>query len=239
MTNRRQSRAIVRAPLRPTWKRYLALFWGQRALSVFRAFEYEALERVDWRGDVLDIGGGACAHYKPIIDRNELVTGYESINMDAGMKPTYLADFSKPFEWPARTYDMVVSMNTLEHLRRPEEVVRRVHSVLAPGGRMLVVVPFLIRVHASPHDYVRLTASWWTETLAECGFDDIVVEPLVWDPIASGAAVASEVGPLRLLRRLLSPLYGLLYAALKGADGERYTATVGDKVAEFALAYLV
>lgn len=108
--------------------------------------------------------------------------------------------------------------------------------MLVPGGRLLVVVPFLIRVHASPHDYVRMTASWWTETLAEMGFDNIVVEPLVWDPIASASAVAAEVGPLRLVRRLLAPLYGLLYAVLKSEDGERYPVSIGEKVGEFALA---
>jgi len=232
-------RTTVRSPLRPSWARYIDLFWRQRALSVHRAIEYEALERVEWRGDVLDIGGGDRAHYKPIICGSPAVAGYESINLDAGMEPTYVVDFSKAFEMPARTYDMVVSLNTLEHLRRPEEIIKRVPELLAPDGRLLVVVPFLIRVHASPYDYVRLTASWWTETLAEHGFDDIVVEPLVWDPVSSAAAVAADVGPFRLLRRLLSPLYGLLYAAVKGADGERYPPEIGEKVGEFALAYLV
>ncbi len=229
----------IRSPLRPTWARYFKLFWAQRSISVHRALQYEMLEKVDFHGYLLDIGGGKRAHYKPIIDRSESVTGYDSINLDNKMEPTYITDFSKPFELPQRTYDMVISLNTFEHLRRPEDILRRLPTVLVPGGRLLIVVPFLIRVHASPYDYVRLTASWWTETLAECGFDNIVIEPLVWDPISSAAAIVSEVGPLRLIRRLLAPLYGLIFSAISAKDGERYEGRIGEKIAEFALGYKV
>ena len=94
-------------------------------------------------------------------------------------------------------------------------------------------------MHASPHDYVRLTASWLIETLSEIGFTEIVIEPLVWDPIATGAAVCGEVGPFRFTRRLLWPLYGMLYSFVKGKSGDRYPEDVGSKVSEFALGYLV
>lgn len=94
-------------------------------------------------------------------------------------------------------------------------------------------------MHASPHDYMRMTPSWWIDTLVDLGFKDVTVEPLVWDPINSATAVALEVGPFRLLRRLLSPIGGLIYAYLKTNGGERYPAHVGNKVGEFALSYLV
>jgi len=111
--------------------------------------------------------------------------------------------------------------------------------MLVPGGRIVVLIPFLIRVHPSPFDYVRLTSSWWSETLAEIGFTDIVIEPLVWDPFSSAAAVCEGVGPLKLLRRLSSAAYGLLYSTVKGLHGERYPVDIGEKIGEFALAYLV
>ena len=239
MTKACQPKAIIRSPRRPSWARYQSLFWDRRALSVHRALQYEALERVKWGGDILDIGGGERAHYKSIIEQQPGVSSYQSINMDPLMEPTYLKDFSEPFEIPEQTYDMVISLNTLEHVRRPDQLIRRMSEVLGPDGRLLIVVPFLIRVHASPHDYVRLTASWWMETLAEVGYNDIVVEPLVWDPITSAAAVAEEVGPFRMVRRLLSPFYGLLYATIKGGRGERYPSEIGEKIGEFALSYLV
>ena len=226
-------------PLSPTWARYFKIFWLRRNISVHRALEYEALEGIDWDGDILDIGGGASAHYGDILRRNSKMSDYQSVNMDSSMSPTYLEDLSGDFKLPSRKYDMVISLNTMEHLRHPEKVLVRIPEVLVPGGRLVVIVPFLIRVHASPHDYLRLTASWWGETLAELGFKDIVIEPLVWDPISSASAVSLEVGPFRLIRRLIIPLYGLLYAAIRCTDGRRYPAGIGEKVGEFALAYLI
>ncbi len=208
-----------------------------RSMSVHRALEYEALERVNWHGDILDIGGGARAHYKSIIQRYSIE--YESINIDPNMQPTYLEDFSGDFKLPSRKYDMVISLNTMEHLRRPEKILARIPEILVHGGRLVIVVPFLIRVHASPHDYLRMTASWWSETLLDFGFKDITIEPLVWDPINSASAIALEVGPLRLLRRLLSPIGGLIYAFINGKGSERYPVQIGAKVGEFALGYLI
>lgn len=88
-----------------------------RNISVHRALQYEALERVNWGGDVLDVGGGARAHYKDIIQRNVNVGDYQSINFDPNMQPTYIEDFSGDFKLPTRKYDMVISLNTMEHLR--------------------------------------------------------------------------------------------------------------------------
>lgn len=233
------SKPIIRSPLSPTWSRYLTIFWRKRKLSVHRALQYEALSKISFEGAILDIGGGDLAHYKPLVLNHPNVTSYASINISADIFPTYQADLSDASKLPLIKSDMVVSLNTLEHLRRPEDVLKYAYDVLNPNGKLVIIIPFLIRVHASPHDYVRLTATWWTETLMEIGFSEIIIEPLVWDPIASGAAVCGEVGPFRLTRRLLWPLYGLLYSFIKGSSGDRYPEVVGSKVNEFALGYLV
>ena len=38
-------------------------------------------------------------------------------------------------------YDWVLCADILEHLRRPESLLRRIHGVLAPGGRILASLP--------------------------------------------------------------------------------------------------
>lgn len=210
-----------------------------RNLSVHRALQYESLAKICWSGTVFDIGGGDLAHYRSLIVDQPNVKSYCSININAQMLPTFEGDLSDASKLPAVKSDMVVSLNTLEHLRCPEDVLKYAYGCLNLAGRLVVIVPFLIRVHASPYDYVRLTATWWVETLSEIGFAEIVVEPLVWDPISTGAAVSGEVGPFRLARRLLWPLYGLLYSFIKGKNGDRYPEAVGNKVSEFALGYLI
>lgn len=67
-------------------------------------------------------------------------------------------------------FDLVIAEHVFEHLPWPARAVRNVLRMLRPGGRFLVVTPFLYRVHENPVDCTR-----WTETglryfLAECGF---------------------------------------------------------------------
>ena len=70
-----------------------------------------------------------------------------------------------------RQFDLVIADQVFEHLLWPYRAARNVLSTLRPGGYFLMTTPFLIRVHAIPHDCTR-----WTETgikyfLAECGFE--------------------------------------------------------------------
>jgi SAM-dependent methyltransferase len=67
-------------------------------------------------------------------------------------------------------FDLIIAEHVFEHLLWPYRAGRNVREMLRPGGRFLMVTPFLFKVHANPYDCTR-----WTETglryfLAECGF---------------------------------------------------------------------
>jgi SAM-dependent methyltransferase len=71
-----------------------------------------------------------------------------------------------------RQFDLIIADQVWEHLLWPYRATRNVQAMLRPGGHFLVTTPFLIRVHAIPHDCSR-----WTETgiryfLMECGFPE-------------------------------------------------------------------
>lgn len=53
--------------------------------------------------------------------------------------------------------DAVMSVAVLEHVREPAVVLKELHRVLKPGGRVFSVIPFMQPFHASPHDYQRFT----------------------------------------------------------------------------------
>ena len=63
----------------------------------------------------------------------------------------------------------------------------------------------------------------------------------MWDAFSTGLGVSEGVvGPLKMLRRLLVPLYGLLCARLRSSPTmDRYPAEVGIYMANFALGFLV
>ena len=61
----------------------------------------------------------------------------------------------------AEPYDLVVAADVLEHVRQPDAILRELHDVLAPGGRLLVSVPNFghwyprLRVASGRFDYDR------------------------------------------------------------------------------------
>lgn len=62
--------------------------------------------------------------------------------------------------------EALVSVFALEHVYDYAQSIREQCRVLAPGGRMLLVVPFLYYYHAAPDDYFRFTASALDHLLA-------------------------------------------------------------------------
>lgn len=103
-----------------------------------------------------------------------------------------LADLTRlPFA--TGVFDAALNIVTLEHVREPGLVVKELARVLAPGGRVLLVVPLEWEVHQAPHDFFRYTCHGMQHLLAQAGLE---VERL--DPVG---------GYFRLLsRRLLNGL---------------------------------
>ena len=110
------------------------------------------------RGRVLDVG---CA--SRWIER-WLAPGCSYVGLDypATGRDLYKARpelFADASELPLQdaTFDTVVLLEVLEHLRRPCEALREAARVVRPGGTVLLSMPFLYPVHDAPHDYQRLT----------------------------------------------------------------------------------
>jgi SAM-dependent methyltransferase len=55
--------------------------------------------------------------------------------------------------------DALTSVFALEHVFEYEKAIAEMRRVLKPGGRLLLVVPFLYYYHAAPDDYFRFSLS--------------------------------------------------------------------------------
>lgn len=77
----------------------------------------------------------------------------------------------------AGIFDACLNIVTLEHVRRPDVVVREMGRVLRPGGRLLLVAPQDWQVHQAPHDYFRYTRYGLEYLLQDAGFREINVQP--------------------------------------------------------------
>ncbi|MEQ9560255.1 MAG: class I SAM-dependent methyltransferase [Rhodospirillales bacterium] len=199
----------------PTLDRYRALFPGQ-GQSILRILQYEYMDRVGLSGLVLDFGGGGRVNYQ-----HQLAAWgagpdafiYESANINPQTEPTFLLNPDAPLPISDGVYDTVISLNTLEHVYALERSLHEMARVLKPGGRLILTVPFMFRVHGHPDDFHRGTPSFWKQMLTAVGFGDIDVEALVWGPFSTGQAISGLPGPFKSPRRhaglLLDILYGI------------------------------
>jgi SAM-dependent methyltransferase len=66
-------------------------------------------------------------------------------------------------------FDVVIAEQVLEHVRDPWAAARHLRDLCAPGGRVIVSTPFMVRVHREPEDYWRFTPDGLRTLLASSG----------------------------------------------------------------------
>jgi SAM-dependent methyltransferase len=74
------------------------------------------------------------------------------------------------------TYDVVFCEQVLEHVVDPIRAARTLFDLCAPGGRVVVSTPFLVRVHKAPGDYWRFTDDGLRLLLERAGLEVEVVK---------------------------------------------------------------
>lgn len=104
--------------------------------------------------------------------------------------------------------DTVLCTETLEHVLETMPFLRELRRVLAPGGRLILTVPFAARWHFVPQDYWRFTPSGLAYLLAQAGFCEIRI-------YARGGALA--VAGYKALGLVLLLLAGYGYRGIAGA----------------------
>lgn len=135
---------LSRTPLHPQW-----LLGGRKAPAGIEAVV----------GRVLDVGAGdrwIAAHLGP---RSEYIAlDYPTTGRDLyRAKPDVFADAaSLPFA--NGTFDAVICLEVLEHVRNPQGVLDEISRVLRADGVAWLSMPFLYPIHDAPHDYQRFTA---------------------------------------------------------------------------------
>jgi SAM-dependent methyltransferase len=80
--------------------------------------------------------------------------------------------------FPGACFDACINIVTLEHVREPGTALREICRTLAPGARLLLIVPHEWEVHQSPHDYYRYTRHGVAYLLGQAGFADFDIQPV-------------------------------------------------------------
>jgi len=104
-------------------------------------------------GRVLDLGCGR-KPYRQLFHSATTYTGCDIIDapgVDVVIRP------GEALPFPDSSFDVVFSTQVFEHVANLQQTIAEIRRVLAPGGQVVVSVPFIFQVHGLPHDYRRLS----------------------------------------------------------------------------------
>lgn len=127
-------------------------------------------------GRLLDIGCGD----KPYAALFPQVSRYIGIDL-----PPTTSVVRRPDVWASalglpfadRCFGTVFCAQVLEHVPRPEELLREAYRVLKGGGQIILTAPQTWGLHEEPHDYYRFTRYGLQYLLERVGFRVRSIEP--------------------------------------------------------------
>jgi SAM-dependent methyltransferase len=122
-----------------------------------------------------------------------------------------VADLNAGLPFGKASCEIAVLSNVLEHIYEPKRLLAETRRILEPGGTMLVVVPFFIKLHQPPYDFYRYTGFALDRMCCEAGFTSVRVEPIgnVFDVIEVDRSIRAKV-----MRRETTGLHRIVARAL-------------------------
>jgi SAM-dependent methyltransferase len=159
-----------------------------------------------FRGRLLDVGCGN-SPYRHLLD--PAAAQYQGVDVPAAKDfgyqnadTVYYDGHALPF--PDASFDAVLCTEVIEHIPDPTEIIREMHRVLKPGGRLIATIPWSARFHYQPYDYHRYTPSMLQPLFAAFAATAISSRGTDLSTIASKIVVACARNVLALRPRSLA-----------------------------------
>lgn len=194
-------------------------------MTILRKAEHKALAAERLEGSIIDLGGHGNSEYVKYL-QGDFKRTTANLSPDADIH----SDFEKLLPMQSSSYDGALLINVLEHIFEYRQLLGETHRILKPGGRVIIIVPFLFPYHASPQDYHRYTQTALERALEAAGFKGVRVEALGSGVCAVRWLLIERLlpSPLRFISVVAVPLASLWDRLLKvivRALGKKYQAS--------------
>jgi SAM-dependent methyltransferase len=187
------------------------------------------------RGHLADFGCGKVPLYGLYRSRVEQATCVDWPQSPHAIDHIDVAvDLNQPTDLPAESFDTILSSSVLEHIWDHGTFWDEMVRTLRPGGKIIMIVPFVYGLHEEPHDYFR----WSCHALARaCHERGLEVREL--EPYGGGFDVMADlfVRSLGTLSMRLAGVAGSLFAKVLGNGLSRRLSPKGS--AKLPLGYVL
>lgn len=156
-------------------------------------------------GAVLEIGSKDYGSTVPF--RQHLHwTEYVGLDLEPGPGVDVVGDLSQNLCGLApERFALVICCSVLEHVERPWEMARNIVTLMQPGGRLYMSVPWVWRYHAYPDDYFRFSwrgietlfpeLSWEHRYYSTTAFGELTEITDAAKDIDNQMGIVTDVGP--------------------------------------------
>lgn len=154
------------------------------------------------KGRLIDLGCGKVPLFPVYKDH---VSSVVCVDWGNSMHPNphldHEQDLNQPLAFPDASFDTIILSDVLEHIRRPEQLVQEMFRILAPGGHVLMNVPFYYGLHERPFDYYRYTEYALRAMAEDGGFRILELDPIGGFPEIMADLVSKNMRGVPLVGR--------------------------------------
>jgi len=110
------------------------------------------IKRLPSEALILDVGAGRG-------DFAAIFQGRQYLGLDVYPYPEVdiVCDLTQANPLRPESFDAIVLMNVLEHVYDTHKLLAALAAALKPGGALIIAIPFMVKMHQVPVDYVRYT----------------------------------------------------------------------------------
>jgi SAM-dependent methyltransferase len=157
--------------------RYKAIGFGGAIYSHGYDGDVEAVIREvsDAGGTVLDCGAGWRPQMRPEVITIEIVQ----------FPSTDVVAIGEHLPFKDASFDAVLSLHVLEHVRNPFVCATELMRVLKPGGRFLAGTPYVVGVHGAPFHFFNPTPDGLRALFEDHAYETAITVPQMAHPLAA------------------------------------------------------
>lgn len=190
------------------------------------------------RGRLADLGCGRAPLYLLYarhVSETVCVDWAESLHANPHLD--HIVDLNRPLPFDDASFDTLILSDVLEHVAEPLGLWSEMARVLAPGGSVLLNVPFLYGIHEAPYDYARYTEHALRRFAQGCGLTVRVLQPVGGSVAVLADLLAKHLQALPVFgHALASAVQGLASGFARWPPGRRVEARTAS---HFPLGYFM